>query len=470
MAKYIFKRLLQSLLTVFIIVSVVFLLMRLMPTDYFFTEDELIKLTEAQKQSKLESAGLLDPPLVQLGNFYKNMFKLEYTYAEKQQAVINTALHSGVAERARAAVESAINRYYTDSSAAEKEIDKINNKILTDTIVTKIIDNALQGERGNDSAYVAEQLASNLSDKALGTLFKDAKKTIGEDEAAKLRDELSAGLLQQMTDLVSSVDLDINATGLKNILNHLNPSNYRFTFDLGNSYRIRHGVSVLEIIADKFPISMTLGLCSLGLALVLGVVLGILQARYKGGVLDNVCNGYTIFINAVPHLVSYTLIMYLCAHLFNMPMTYRSNTPVLSSIPPILCLSTASTASYMLWMRRYMVDELNKDYIRLAQLKGFTTTQVMFRHVMKNAFLPLAQYLPYNILLTVGGSLLAESFFSVPGMGPLLTQAISRYDTNLVQAIVLFYATLGILGVFIGDLLMGILDPRISLTKKGGTR
>jgi oligopeptide transport system permease protein len=124
----------------------------------------------------------------------------------------------------------------------------------------------------------------------------------------------------------------------------------------------------------------------------------------------------------------------------------------------------------MLWMRRYMVDELNKDYIRLAQLKGFTTTQVMFRHVMKNAFLPLAQYLPYNMLLTVGGSLLAESFFSVPGMGPLLTQAISRYDTNLVQAIVLFYATLGILGVFIGDLLMGILDPRISLTKKGGTR
>ena len=92
MAKYILKRLAQSLLTVFIIVSVVFLLMRMMPTDYFFTEDELIKLTEAQKQSKLESAGLLDPPLVQLGNFYKNMFKLEYIYAEKQQAVLLVCL------------------------------------------------------------------------------------------------------------------------------------------------------------------------------------------------------------------------------------------------------------------------------------------------------------------------------------------------------------------------------------------
>ena len=470
MLKYILKRLLQSLLTILIIVSVVFLLMRMMPTDYFLTEDELIKLTESQKQSKLEAAGLLDPPLIQLKNFFQNMFKVEYIYAAKQQALINSRLQSGVGEGVHSAVESAIRKYYPDADAAEKEIDKINNKILTENIIIKQIESALQGENGTDSVYVAEKLASNLAGKAMGTLFKDAKKTIGEEQAELLRDELDAALHGKIGELLNGVDLDINAAGFKNVLNHLNPANYNFTFSLGESYRIRHGVSVIEIISDKFPISMRIGLCSLALALVLGVVLGVLQARYKGGVLDNICSGYTIFINAVPHLVSYTLIMYLCAHLFNLPMTFRSATPVTSAIPPILCLSTASTASYMLWMRRYMVDELNKDYIRLAQLKGFTTTQVMFRHVMKNAFLPLAQYLPYNILLTVGGSLLAESFFSVPGMGPLLTQAISRYDTNLVQAIVLFYATLGILGVFIGDLLMGILDPRISLTKKGGTR
>ena len=470
MVRYILKRLLQSVITVFIIVSVVFLLMRMMPTDYFFTEDELIKLTEAQKQSKLERAGLLHPPLVQLQRFYQNMFKVDYVYAVKQQAIINTQLQSGVTSTVHTAVEQAIRAYYTDETAAEKEIDKINNKILTETIITKQIDSALQGENGSDSAYVADQLASNLGSKALGTLFKDAKKAIGEEQAGKLRDELDATLRKDMAALLADVNLNVNAAGFQNILNHLNPNNYTFTFSLGESYRIRHGVSCSEIIADKFPISTQIGLWSLALALVLGVVLGILQARYKGGVLDNVCTGYTIFINAVPHLVSYTLIMYLCAHLFNLPMTYRSATPITSAIPPILCLSNASTANYMLWMRRYMVDELNKDYIRLAQLKGFTTTQVMFRHVMKNAFLPLAQYLPYNILLTVGGSLLAESFFSVPGMGPLLTQAISRYDTNLVQAIVLFYATLGIIGVFIGDLLMGILDPRISLTKKGGTR
>ena len=124
----------------------------------------------------------------------------------------------------------------------------------------------------------------------------------------------------------------------------------------------------------------------------------------------------------------------------------------------------------MLWTRRYMVDELNKDYIRLAKLKGLSTRTVMYRHVLKNAFVPLAQYLPYSVLLTVGGSLLVEKFFSVPGMGPLLTDAIGRYDTNVVQGVVMLYATLGIIGVFLGDLLMTLIDPRIRLTGKGGTR
>lgn len=465
MVKYILKRLAQSLLTLLIIISVVFLLMRLMPTDYFFTEDELIKLTDAQKHDKLENAGLLDPPLVQLKNFYANMFKLDYIYGESVQNKIGSVLSGEVLECVHTAVESAVNGSYTDASAAAKEIDKINNKVLTEKTVSKLVDSVLSSQGEDLALSLSEQLQSKLS-----TLYKDAKKAIGDDEAAKLQESLTASVQEGMNALCAELAGGGEVSGFQNILNHLNPANYRLTFSLGNSYRIQHGISVITVIGEKFPISMIIGLCSLGLALVVGVVIGILQARFKDTALDHIGTGYTIFINAVPHLVSYTLIMYICARAFGLPMTFRSNTPVESAIPPILCLATASIASYMLWMRRYMVDELNKDYIRLAELKGLSRTQVMFRHVMKNAFLPLAQYLPYNILLTVGGSLLAESFFSVPGMGPLLTLAISRYDTNLVQAIVLLYAALGIMGVFLGDLLMGLFDPRISLVKKGGTR
>ena len=99
-----------------------------------------------------------------------------------------------------------------------------------------------------------------------------------------------------------------------------------------------------------------------------------------------------------------------------------------------------------------------------------STKKIMLRHVLRNAFVPLAQYLPASLLSTIGGSLLTERFFSVPGMGPLLTDAINRYDTNVVQTLVILYASLGILGVFLGDVLMMIIDPRITLTSKGGTR
>ena len=83
---------------------------------------------------------------------------------------------------------------------------------------------------------------------------------------------------------------------------------------------------------------------------------------------------------------------------------------------------------------------------------------------------PMVKYIPQSILLTVGGSLLMERFFSVPGMGPLLTDAIQRYDLNVVQTLVILYAVLGIVGVFLGDVLMMVVDPRITLTGKEEAR
>lgn len=314
---YVLKRLLQSVVTILLVVTIVFLLLRLLPTDYYFTEDELMKLTEQQKHDRLQAAGFLDHPLTQLGRFFKQLFT---------------------------------------------------------------------------------------------------------------------------------------------------------EFDLGTSRRIQANQPVISVIGSKFEISMRLGLISLGISLALGVCFGVLQARYKDGIFDHIGTAYTVFVNAVPSLVTYSLVLAFGARVLGLPSMYSMRKPELSSILPVVCLSIGSIAGYMLWTRRYMVDELNKDYIRLAKLKGMSTRSVMYRHVLKNAFVPLAQYLPYSILLTVGGSLLVERFFSVPGMGPLLTDAIARYDTTVVQGVVMLYATLGILGVFLGDVLMTLIDPRIHLGKKGGAR
>lgn len=316
MAKYTIKRLLQSLVTVLVVATIVFLLMRMLPTDYYFTEDQVMKLTEEQKNDQLLAAGLLDPIGQQLARFYRQL------------------LH----------------------------------------------------------------------------------------------------------------------------------------FDFGTSRRIQNGAAVMKVIGSKFTVSMRLGSIALVIALVTGVLLGILQSRNKDRLLDHVGTAYTVFVNAVPPLVSYSLVLAIGSNVFGLPTLYSTRNVGRSSVLPIICLALASIAHYALWTRRYMVDELNKDYIKLARIKGMSSKDIMVKHVLKNAFVPLVQYIPASFLLTISGSLLAERFFSVPGMGPLLTDAITRYDLNVVQTLVIIYATLGVLGVFMGDVLMMLLDPRIKLADKGGSR
>ena len=123
-----------------------------------------------------------------------------------------------------------------------------------------------------------------------------------------------------------------------------------------------------------------------------------------------------------------------------------------------------------MWIRRYMLDQMTKDYISFARAKGVSNRKLMFRHVMRNAFVPMAQNLPANILYTISGSLYVESLFSIPGMGGLLIAAIQKQDNPLVQALVLIYSSIGILGLLLGDLLMALCDPRIKLNRKGGNR
>ena len=172
----------------------------------------------------------------------------------------------------------------------------------------------------------------------------------------------------------------------------------------------------------------------------------------------------------MPSLVSYSLVLVFGSKYLGFPTLYSTRNVGPSSVLPIVCLSLASIAGYALWTRRYMVDELTRDYIKLARVKGLSSSEIMFKHVLRNAMVPMVQYIPQSILLTVGGSLLMERFFSVPGMGPLLTDAIQRYDLNVVQTLVIFYAVLGIAGVFLGDVLMMVIDPRITLTGKEEAR
>ncbi len=97
-------------------------------------------------------------------------------------------------------------------------------------------------------------------------------------------------------------------------------------------------------------------------------------------------------------------------------------------------------------------------------------SSIMVKHVMRNAFVPMAQYLPAAILSTISGSIYIESLYSIPGMGGLLVDVIQRQDNPMVQALVLIFSSIGIIGLFLGDILMAIFDPRIKLVKSEGAR
>ena len=242
-----------------------------------------------------------------------------------------------------------------------------------------------------------------------------------------------------------------------------------FHGDLGTSARYSAGASISEIIVKKAPISIKFGVMSMALSLLMGIPLGTAMVRGKGKFWDKIGTVYIVFINAVPAAVYYIFIQLYGTGALRIPMLFDENN-LMTWILPVFSMSLGSTASYAMWLRRYMVDEMNKDYVRLARAKGVSEKKIMMSHVFRNAFVPMIQYIPTSLLYTISGSIYIESLYSIPGMGGLLVDVIGRQDNPMVQAIVMLYSCIGIVGLLLGDLLMGLIDPRISFVKKEGAR
>ncbi|MCX7024855.1 MAG: ABC transporter permease [Spirochaetes bacterium] len=239
--------------------------------------------------------------------------------------------------------------------------------------------------------------------------------------------------------------------------------------DLGTSAIYRKDVPVLQVIAPRVPYSVRFGLVAMALSLAAGLAMGVHMARYKGRFWDRTWTVYIVLINAVPSAVYLLFIQLYGTDLLKVPLLFDKY-KFQSWVLPAISMSLGGIAGYAMWMRRFMVDELNKDYIKLARAKGMTSSAIMVRHVMRNAYVPMAQYLPAAILATVSGSIYIESLYSIPGMGGLLVDVIQRQDNPMVQALVLIFSSIGILGLFLGDVLMAAFDPRIKFAKSEGAR
>lgn len=243
--------------------------------------------------------------------------------------------------------------------------------------------------------------------------------------------------------------------------------------DLGVSSRYRAGYPITRILAAKAPVSIRLGCAALLISLLLGFALGIRMARSsqtKHALFDRLGILFVVAVQAVPAAVYHILIQLYGTEIFGFPMLFdRRNWT--SWILPVFSLSLGNISFYAIWLRRYMRDESNKDYVRLARAKGLPENRVWRGHILRNAVVPLVQYIPEAVLTTVMGALYVESLYSVPGMGGLLVQAIRIQDNTLVQALVVLFTMISMAGMLLGDLLLAFVDPRIAFeSRRGGRR
>ena len=242
-----------------------------------------------------------------------------------------------------------------------------------------------------------------------------------------------------------------------------------FQGDLGKSWIYRPNYPIVKILEKKIPYSLKIGVISMIFSLMVGIPLGAVMARFKGKIADKLGTAFIAIVEALPTAVLMLFLQLFFSSWFNLSLLFDKNNYA-TWVLPIFSISLLSICSYAMWMRRYMIDNINMDYVKLARAKGVSGSRIMFRHVFKNAFVPMAQFLPGSVLPTIIGSIYIEHLYSIPGTGSLLIDVIQLQDNTMVQALVLIYAAIGIAGMFLGDVLMALIDPRISFVKKGDDR
>ena len=215
--------------------------------------------------------------------------------------------------------------------------------------------------------------------------------------------------------------------------------------------------------------SYLLGLIALVIAYAMALPLGISMASHKDKMLDKIGIAYINLLIAVPSL-AFIFFMRSIGTLFGLPDKFPQLGfgDIRSYIMPILILALLQTPSLMMWLRRYMIDQSNSDYVKFARAKGLSQKEIFRKHILRNAIIPIVNGIPASIILCISGALITESAFAVPGMGKMLPDAIKQANNNMVITLVFIFTSLSILSVLIGDLLMTVVDPRISLTEKGG--
>ena len=242
-----------------------------------------------------------------------------------------------------------------------------------------------------------------------------------------------------------------------------------FRGDLGIS--VTYGKPVLGVILERFPLTLELALLSMLIALCVGIPLGVLAATRNERPSDLVVRILAMLGQSTPNFVVGLLIIYVLSVYFGMVPTMGVFTPLTVDplanlgqlIFPAITLGFAFAASVTRISRSAMLDVLSDDYIRTARSKGASARRVVWRHALPNALIPVVTLSGVEFGYLLGGAVIVEQIFALPGIGRLVLEAISQRDYALVEACVLFIAFNFLVVNLIVDLTYVLLDPRIRL-------
>lgn len=230
--------------------------------------------------------------------------------------------------------------------------------------------------------------------------------------------------------------------------------------DFGQSLFFQQPVS--EIIAERLPTTMTLGLLALTFAICVAIPLGVLSAIRPNSWIDRLSLTTAVLGQAMPTFWFALLMIYYLGVRFRwLPISGSDNWA--NFIMPSIALGYYATPAIMRLTRAGMLDVLSSDYIRTARAKGLDTSVILFKHALRNALIPVVSLAAVQLGFMLGGSIIIERIFSISGVGFLALQSINRADFPVIQGVVLILAVIYITLTLLADILNAWLDPRIRL-------
>lgn len=230
------------------------------------------------------------------------------------------------------------------------------------------------------------------------------------------------------------------------------------TGQFGESFRMRRPVATL--LAERLPVTMTLGLCALAFALLVSIPLGVVAALKPNSGVDRFALSISVLGQALPTFW-FALMMIILFGVVLRWLPISGSDTWLHFVMPSIALGYYATPAFMRLTRAGMIEVLASDYIRTARAKGLRPPTVLFKHALRNAVIPVVSLAAVQFGFMLGGSVVIETIFALHGVGFLAWESISRSDIPVVQAIVLLISLFYIVLTLLADLLNAYLDPRI---------